>query len=96
MPKRVNESVHIKPASAKLLYGGIGVLVLVAALSRFGVGSIDKYFITLLTLFSGLFVLSEINAYHMITERKMTHDPLKVFGAVVALLAIVAACFAVQ
>ena len=66
---------------------------LAAALAQFNIIDLTPFQASLTTLFGGLFVAMEVGVMGMIRKRKLGKDATRIFGALVASVAIIGAFF---
>jgi len=86
------KTLKLESRSIPYLYLVLAVPLIVAALGQFNIlPMLSNYVAPLLTIFAGLFVMSEIGAMGILRGKKLSKDPLRLFGTIIAILAIVTA-----
>ncbi|MFW5793882.1 MAG: hypothetical protein ACOCV1_00130 [Bacillota bacterium] len=83
--------LKIKDKSIKFLYLFAIAPLLIAVLSQFNVIDLSSQSTSILTILASLFILSEVGVMSMVQNKKLSKDPLRVFGALVAIIAILGA-----
>lgn len=83
--------VKVENRTIPILYLILVVPLVVAALDQFGIINLMTYVAPILTILAGLFVMSEVGVMGMIRQRKLGKDALRIFGALVATIAVITA-----
>lgn len=90
MPKN-RGLIKVKDRSVPLLYMMVILPLIVAILAQFGVIDLSGQVVGILTILSGFFVLTEVGAMGLLRGKKFGKDATRIFGAIVAILAIAGA-----
>lgn len=83
--------VKIEKKSVPILYLIAIVPLIISILSQFEIIDLSTHIPALLTILGAGFVLTEVGIMQMIRKQNLSKDPLRTFGAIVAMIAILGA-----